>query len=105
MFVSVFALCIMFIPALRTFFYSIVFKGNASASRDVLFSMALDYYDEGNLVEKLWGQGITESRQFFERETSHGSVHNAYLQILLYFGVVVVIFIIALFVCQLYADF
>lgn len=105
LFVSVFALCMIFIPALRIFFYSIVFKGNASAGRDVLFSMAIDYYDEGSLVEKLWGQGITESRQYFERETSHGSVHNAYLQILLYFGVIVLMLLFAFFLAQFYSDF
>ena len=104
LFVVAFALCMMLIPALRIFFFAIVFKGNATSGRDILFSMALDYYDEGSIVEKLWGQGITASRLFFERETSHGSVHNAYLQILLYFGVIVLVFIIAFLLAQFYAD-
>ena len=92
-------------PALRSFFYSVVFKENKSASRDILYAMAVDYYQDGSVTQKLWGHGIEASRNFFEQETTHGSVHNAYLQILVYFGICGLFFMVAFLLIQMYANF
>lgn len=95
---------VAFVPVLRSFFYTVVFKENTTAGRDVLFSMAIEFFNEGNAAEKLWGYGITASRGFFVQETTHGSVHNAYLQILLYFGACTLFFMIGFLLIQFFAD-
>lgn len=95
---------IWFIPALNTFFMRIILKNNATAGRDVLYQLAVDYFREGTIAEKLFGHGITQSRRFFEDTTSHGSVHNAYLQILVYFGLSVVLVLVIFLATQMVAN-
>lgn len=92
------------VPALRSFFMLIVFKNNNLAGRDTLSDLAIEFFRTGSVFKKLFGHGITESRIFFEQTTSHGSVHNAYLQILIYFGVIIFGFMIVFLISQLYAN-
>jgi len=40
------------------------------------------------VVEKVFGYGYAETRAHFVTSLDHGSVHNAYLQVLLYYGLV-----------------
>ncbi len=75
-------------PKLSSFVFDIVLKGNNLAGRDTLFDAAIDYYASGSFVDKLFGFGITSSRDLFSSTLNHGSVHNAYLQILLYYGAI-----------------
>lgn len=92
------------VPVLRGFFFRIVFKENTMAGRDTLTKLAVNFFNEGTVAEKLFGHGITSSRHFFEDSTSHGSVHNAYLQILIYFGLAMFVLMILFLLTQLYAN-
>ena len=82
------------VAELRRFFFETVFKGNNLAGRDTLASLAVEVFRSGSLREKLWGQGATPMAGLFREETDHASVHNGYLQILLYFGIVPLCFLV-----------
>lgn len=73
-------------PQLSNFVFSIVLKGNTAAGRDVLYNAAVNFYANGTLFEKIFGFGISNTRNFFENAYDHASIHNAYLQVLLYYG-------------------
>ena len=75
------------VPALHEYFLKIVLKDNNLAGRDELASLAMDTFKNGAFFEKIWGQGASATASFFREETDHASVHNAYLQVLLYFGI------------------
>ena len=75
-------------PTLTEFVWKIVFKGNNAADRDVLLEQGVRYYNNGGIIQKLFGHGIYETRNYFEKHLEHGSVHNAYLQVLLNFGLI-----------------
>ena len=75
-------------PALSDFTYKIVLKENQSAGRDELFAYGIQYFENGSVFEKIFGHGVTEIQLHFEKHLSHESVHNAYLQTLLYFGLI-----------------
>lgn len=73
---------------IQNFFFKIILKENNLAGRDVLLELAIEYYKSGTIREKLFGYGIYQSREFFGLETNHGSIHNAYLQVLIYYGII-----------------
>lgn len=81
-----------------------LFKGTGSlGGRNELFGLAIKLFSEGTMSEKLFGYGLGV-RDVFERYADHGSVHNAYLQVLMYFGAVGLIFFLVLLFGQLYAS-
>lgn len=85
-FTAIVILIIIINPDIRVFIYEIVLKGNSLGSREELFEGAVEYYKNGTIMEKLFGFGINRPRQYFSDSFGHGSIHNAYLQVLLYFG-------------------
>ena len=85
------AVLIWQVPILNNFVFKIVLKDNNMAGRNVLMELALKYFRDGTIIEKHFGHGIMASRGFFVDKTEHGSVHNAYLQILLYFGAIMLV--------------
>ena len=89
------------IPPLQTFFGEIVFKGNNLAGRDELASLASETFKNGSFSQKLWGRGDTAMSGFFREEVNHASIHNAYLQILLYFGGIPLIIMLLFLCCRL----
>lgn len=93
-----------FFEPFREFVLKIVLKENNSAGRDVLYELAVDFYKESDFVHQLFGSGIQAARSFFDVETSHGSVHNGYLQVLVYYGAVGLIFMIGFIISRLNAS-
>lgn len=104
---ALFALVLLFVllvPTLRQYTFDILLKGNNDAGRGELASLAMKAFREGNLPDKLWGQGATAMSAFFKEETSHSSAHNAYLQTMLYFGIVSLCIMICFLLSQLVAN-
>lgn len=97
-------LLILIIPTIREFVFEIVMKGNEDAGRADLYQLAIDYYRDGNAFEKMFGHGINTARGFFEDTLEHGSVHNAYLQVLVYYGFAGLAVMIIFLLSQLYAN-
>jgi len=92
-------------PKLTEFVFNIVFKGNNAAGRDILLEKGLEYFNSGSLLQKFFGYGIYETRSYFEHYFDHGSVHNAYLQVLLYFGLTGFGMMVCYLLSQLFAGF
>ncbi len=67
-------------------------KKRASAIRHLMSLRAIKggYHSGryGSVFEKIFGHGVTEIQLHFEKHLSHDSVQNAYLQTLLYFGLI-----------------
>ena len=80
-------LLVVFVPSINKFFFSIILKENNSAGRDVLAKEAIEFFKQSSLVEQFFGSGISKTNNYLEVVTEYKSVHNAYLQVLLYFGV------------------
>lgn len=92
-------------PDLRTFLFNVVLKRNALGDRDILAVNAIEYFANGSVADILFGHGIYKSRVYFELEYGHGSVHNAYLQMLLYSGLVGFLFMLIFLLAQVYVSF
>ena len=73
---------------IRNFLIYIVAKGGDTAGRDKLFELAISLFRESDTVHKLFGNGIVLSKEYFETATTHSNVHNAYLHVLVCFGIV-----------------
>lgn len=89
-------------PQINRFVENIVFKGNVSGGRNLLYDTATKLFNEGSLKQKTFGYGIGYSRTYLEAITSHGSVHNAYLQVLLYFGAVGLLWLIGFLIVRIF---
>lgn len=74
------------VPFLREYVFRILMKENNPAGRDDLAALAFDVFQEAPILEKLFGQGVSIMQRTFAAEAGHRSTHNAYLQILLYYG-------------------
>jgi len=102
--VTFFAITALISNRLRNFLILIFFKNQKGlGSRSNLYHAAVDIFAEGTIVQKLFGRGI-RVRMIFEDTLGHGSVHNAYLQVLLYFGLIGIIFLLGFFFSQLRAN-
>jgi len=86
---------------IRVFLYEVAFKSGIVSSREELLKTAVDYYTRGSLFAQLFGYGITESRSYLEGRLGLGSVHNGYVQVLLYYGVTGLIWMLAMLGSQL----
>ncbi len=86
---SIITAAIIFLtPQLREWVFKIVMKENNSAGRDVLYEYGLNYYRNSSLTDKILGHGIEEISKLVKEDLLHGSFHNAYIQILLNYGIV-----------------
>ena len=79
-------LAVLSIPELKQFVYRVVMKGNNLSDRGELALGAIDLYRSGSVAQKIFGFGIEETQRYFALMFRHPNVHNAYLQVLLYFG-------------------
>lgn len=91
---------ILLISPLREYLFRTVFKSGKSGSRMKLFPLAIDFFSNGTLFQKLFGNGINATRSYFVTELTYGSVHNGYLQVLLYYGIVGLAFLGAFLINQ-----
>ena len=95
------ALLIIFIEPVRTFVFNNILKENKLGVREDIYQMSFEYFKEGSVTEILFGRGIEASRAFSVEETTHTSVHNAYLQILLYYGIIGLLFLAVFYIVQI----
>ena len=74
----------IFIQPLNLLLNNLLNKGGSS--RLDLYNYAIEYYSDFDFIRLLFGNGIEFTRSDFEAAFEYGSVHCAYLQVLLYFG-------------------
>ena len=92
---------VLFVTPLRRYVLDVGWKGGQSHSRERLTAYAIEYYKNSDVVQKLFGHGITRTRSLFTVEQIYGSVHNGYLQALLYYGVIGLTFLISFLIAQM----
>lgn len=91
-----FLLLVILSAKCRDFVKLVIFKGmDGFGAREELYRFAIELFNEGTLLEKLFGYGY-QVRNTFEQVSTQGSVHNAYLQVLMYFGLVGLLFLCVL---------
>lgn len=100
--VVVFLLVCIFIPEMTGFIYRIVLKENMMSERDILAAGAIEYYRSSSLFRQIFGSGIYATKSFVATQYKHDSVHNAYLQVLLHYGVVGLLFMVMFLITQVY---
>lgn len=91
---------VMSVGTLREYIFQTIFKGGVSNSRTKLFNLGIEIFKEGTLFQKLFGFGIYGTRAYFAQELMYGSVHNGYLQVLLYYGIVGVTFLVSFLIAD-----
>ena len=74
--------------SIRSYIYTIVFKENNDAGRLDLINIAINKFNSSSFFIKVFGNGYSSTYSFLKQVTSHGSVHNAYLQVLLTNGII-----------------
>ena len=74
-------------PTTHSFIFNVILKGNNLAGRDVLFNNAISYFQSSSYFQFFFGHGITEPQEYFSNKFGHSSVHNGYLQVLLFYGI------------------
>ena len=87
---------VLSVPSLKQYVFEIILKENTDSGRAALRTLAWNTYKEGSLAQKLWGSGASNVQNYFDAQTSHHSVHNAYLQVLLYYGAIGIFFLLLL---------
>lgn len=85
---SIVVIIFIFSNTLQDFLFNIVGKKGNVAGRDILVKIAMDYYKNASFFKQLFGSGIELVRSTLSNLTTHENTHNAYIQILLYFGVI-----------------
>lgn len=93
-------LCLI-IPQLREYIFETVWKSGISNSRERLYASAVDYYNSGTIVEKTLGRGVGETRRFFKEADGYASIHNGYLQSLIYYGWIGISWIVVMAIVQI----
>jgi len=88
------AFALLLSEELRNFTLTIVLKNNYLTDRVGLYDSAMNFFKEGTSWQKIFGWGIYKTNYLFARYTSHGSAHNAYMQVLLNYGIIGLAFMI-----------
>lgn len=101
LFGMVFIVLFMTVPELNTYVFQTIWKGGISNSRERLYLAAIEYYKSGTLIQKIFGRGIAKTRYFFALYDGYGSVHNGYLQVLLYYGWNGIVWMIVMAISQI----
>ncbi len=97
---TVVALIIICVPIFREYAYRVVWKSGNTSSRNELFAFAIDYFKNSDLFHQIFGNGISSVRSDFLSQIGYGSVHNGFIQVLLYYGIAGLVFLIGLYVQQ-----
>ena len=96
-------LIVFLVLPIRNYAFDIVWKGGNVRSRERLTEYALLMFKNGSMLQKMFGHGVIATRSIFSDELGYGSIHNAFLQILLYYGIVGLIFLMGFMVHELIA--
>lgn len=95
---------VIFSEKLQNFIRLVLFKKqNGLGERGDLYRLAVNLFWDGPPIKKMFGHGV-EIQQFFRGALGHKDVHNAYLQVLLYFGLIGLAFLLGIFLSQLRAN-
>lgn len=84
----------VFSQDLREFILKTVFKDNNDAGRIVMWEYGINMFEKSTFLEKMTGHGHTKVANDLLAFSQHKSFHNAYIQALLQYGVIGLVFLI-----------
>lgn len=73
-------------PPIREYIFTVILKENNSAARDFLLVKGFELFESLPMYRKLLGYGFGQTNRYLNIELGHNSFHNAYLNVLLYGG-------------------
>lgn len=88
------ALVLVYSPDLQNFVFHIVLKDRNDAGRLVMWEYGLDIFKDSTFFEQIIGRNSENIHSSLRTLFSHGSFHNAYIQVLLQYGVIGLMFFI-----------
>lgn len=91
-------LVLIFSPSLQKYVIKVLLKENTDAGRLEMWNYGLALFKESSLLEKLTGYGYTVISDKLANYSQHQSFHNAYIQVLLQYGIIGLIFFAGLIV-------
>ena len=91
-------LVLIFSPSLQEYVMKVVLKENTDAGRLEMWNYGMTLFKDSPFFEKLTGYGYTAISQNLANYYQHQSFHNAYIQVLLQYGVIGFIFFTGLIV-------
>ena len=86
-FIAVVLLALIFTPGSEDFISTILMKENNDAGRFDMWQAAVEKFQSGNTVQRLFGWGHTNIEVYLQRNFLHNTVHNMFLQTLLVWGI------------------
>lgn len=90
-----------FSPNLQRFVTQTVLKDNNDAGRLVMWEYGINLFKDSTLFEKLTGYGYTIITNYLNNFSNHKSFHNAYIQVLLQYGLIGLLFFIGVIVASI----
>lgn len=98
MIIGVFLAIILIILStdLRSFAFNTVMKENNDAGRLVMWNYGISLFRDSSFLEKITGHGYSNITRLLVAYSEHASFHNAYIQVLLQYGVVGLIFFLGI---------
>lgn len=94
-------LTVISVPVLKDYVTDIVFKKNTLASRDIIIKETMKSFKNENILHKFFGANTERFISLLEDQTDHGSTHNAFLQIMLLYGISNLVFFIGYIIYQI----
>jgi len=98
-------LILFFSETLRTFVIKIVLKDNHDAGRFEMWDYGMTVFRESSLFQKMTGQGYTKITSDLFIYSKHKSFHNAYIQVLLQYGIIGLAFFVGIIISSIFNSF
>ena len=85
---------LLFSETMRNFIFKIVLKDKNDAGRFEMWEYGMRVFNESSIFEMLTGQGYSKVLNDLALYSNHKSYHNAYLQVLLQYGIIGLVFFV-----------
>lgn len=89
-------LLLLFSDTMRNFVLKIVLKDNNDAGRLEMWDYGIRAFNDSSILEKIIGQGYSKVLNDLFLFSNHKSFHNAYIQVLLQYGIIGFIFFVGI---------
>lgn len=97
------AIAIICSSGVQEYIFKIILKENNLAGRDTLADFAAELFMNGSITQQVFGYGSTNVNALIRYNIGNGSFHNAYLQILLNYGVWGIVWMVGFILQQISA--
>lgn len=97
---AIFLMAYIFVPEFRSFLFTIIFKENNDAGRVVMWDASFEYFKNEDFIHQLFGMGNSSMTYYVNTVFGHGSIHNAFLQVLMVLGIFGELWLVGCVICS-----